>query len=122
MKFMIITLFALIFATLVLSGCIASCPDLKGVELKNLGDVYFVTVDNIKLDGLQVMGKTTILGGTLCNKGTLEGENVNNIYCDIILSNTEIDSQGNIISKDKKNAQIVFDANKTYLETSCLGN
>ena len=122
MKILIVTLFALVFATLVLSGCITSCPDLKGVELKNIGDVYFVTVDNIKLDGLQITGKTTVLGGTLCNVGKTEGENVNNYYCDIIISNTAVDSEGNVISNDKKDAKIIYNSSKEYLETSCFGN
>jgi hypothetical protein len=122
MKLLIIALLGLIFTTVLFSGCIANCPDLKGVELKKLGDVYFVNVENLKLDDIQITGKTVVLGGTLCHKGNIEGENVNNIYCDIIISNTSIDSKGNIVSKDKLDAKIIYDDTKKYLGTQCFGN
>jgi starvation-inducible outer membrane lipoprotein len=122
MKILIIALLGVLFTTVLLSGCITSCPDLKGVELKNIGDVYFVTVENINLENIQVTGKTVVLGGTLCHTGNAEGENVNNYYCDIIFSNTEVNSQGTIVAKDKKDAKIIFNSNKEYIGTTCFGN
>ena len=88
--------------------------------------------------GLTIRGKTydgwAIKGDATCRKGTREGENLNKYYCggytsffgigsvNAYVEKTTISEGGNIGKTYKYVIWNIYDENKNFVETRCLGD
>lgn len=95
---------------------------------------------NVKMEGSNIKGKTydgwTIKGDATCRKGNQEGENLNYYYCggysrDMLfglgevvayVEKTVISGEGDIGKTYKYVIWNIYNENKTFVETKCLGD
>ena len=108
-----------------------SCPQINVSIEGEYTDVPIYT-------GLTISGKTydgwTVKGIASCRKGTKEGENLNKYYCggynnvmgigsvNAYVEKTTISEEGDIGKTEKYVIWNIYDENKNFIETRCLGN
>lgn len=109
-----------------LSKSLNTCPQIN------------VPMEDSSWRGLSINGKTydgwTVKGDATCRKGTKEGENLNKYYCggytsffgigsvNAYVEKTTISEGGNIGKTYKYVIWNIYDENKNFLETRCLGD
>lgn len=108
------------------NNILGSCPqiDVKMNENRYLG----FNIKGISYDGWTIKGDAT------CRKGTKEGENLNRYYCggytffmglgdvNAYVEKTIISNNGNIGKTYKYVIWNIYDENKNFVETRCIGN
>ena len=145
-------LFTWLFVGLIVFGIIVYAnphiwENVKGkiIELKNLNPLNAescpqinVTMQEDSFWGLNIREKTydgwTVKGDATCRKGTKEGENLNKYYCggyssffgigsvNAYVEKTIISKEGEIGKTYKYVIWNIYDENKNFVETRCLGN
>jgi len=114
-----------------LSSNLNTCPQIN-VPIKFYGyESFDGTVGSINgktYDGWSIQGQAT------CRKGTKEGENLNKYYCggytyimgfgsvNAYVQKTTVSTSGEIGKTYKYVIWNIYDENKNFLETKCLGN
>ena len=116
-----------------LSHSLSTCPQIN-VPIEG----EYIESPIFGYTGLTISGKTydgwTIKGEATCRKGTKEGENLNKYYCggyssilgigsvNAYVEKTTISEEGNIGKTYKYVIWNIYDENKNFVETGCLGD
>ena len=112
---------------------LSTCPQINvPIEGEYIGSSIF------GYTGLTISGKTydgwTVKGEATCRKGTKEGENLNKYYCggysyilgigtvNAYIEKTIISKEGEIGKTDKYVIWNIYDENKNFAETRCIGD
>ncbi|MFH1840167.1 MAG: hypothetical protein ABH849_03385 [Nanoarchaeota archaeon] len=102
-----------------------TCPQIN-VSMEN--SYMGLTIKGKEYDGWAIKGDAT------CRKGTKEGENLNRYYCggytyffgmgdvNAYIQKTIISEEGNIGKTYKYVIWNIYDENKNFVETRCIGN
>lgn len=144
--------FAWLFVGLIVFGIIAYANpqiwyDVKGkvLELKNLNPLKTESCPQINVSmedggyaGLTIRGKShdgwIVKGDATCRRGAKEGENLNKYYCggyssilglssvNAYVEKTIISEEGDIGTTYKYVIWNIYNENKDFVETRCLGN
>lgn len=106
---------------------LSSCPQID-VPMIDRGKYFSPTISGQTYDGWTIKGQAT------CRKGTKEGENLNKYYCggftstfigsqvNAYVEKTTISEDGNIGKTHKHVIWNIYEENKKFVETRCLGD